>query len=194
MKKQIWKKIRMRNIERIRKRRPANTNNHLIQKMDGLEKKIEMLTSEIQALRKEFSHFGNNITSVESDPSLPSTAQALTFAGHEQNFSSAELAPGVIIGVAELRNCRRSNYQRFTRDLMSVIFTEEDMAKCSVLGKRGVAGRGAAQRPPLPYDKVQAIIYHVQEQFFINPSLIRQAMASKLSDVRKSLQKRHSVT
>lgn len=61
---------------------------------------------------------------------------------------------GILISAHKLRKCKRETPAKYTCDLLTVLFSNEELATCNLSGKKG---KGKLQKRALDKQKVAAI-------------------------------------
>ncbi|XP_036141147.1 uncharacterized protein LOC118645021 isoform X1 [Monomorium pharaonis] len=174
----------------------SKMSQHLIQENDTLKKENDDLKKENMALRislsciKNLPRINNLVENVllkteklndkvdftdfkKSKNEINTTNNILEMESNKESNNEKMIdlgETGVLVSASRLRNCNRNSISQYTCDLLSVVFSKEELASCSLTGKIANTMKGANITPKerLNPKRLEAIEAHVFSIFECN--------------------------
>ncbi|XP_029157941.1 uncharacterized protein LOC114944929 isoform X3 [Nylanderia fulva] len=135
--------------------------------------------------KKNNSEATNNIIEMTSNKELLNNEKMINLGGK-----------GVLVNAGRLRNCNRSSISQYTCDLLSVVFSKEELATSSLTGKIANTMKGAniTPKPALNSKRLEAIEAHVFSIFECNKDtqkLFKAAVRQKCNNATPRASRRN---
>ncbi|KAJ8376477.1 hypothetical protein SKAU_G00070570 [Synaphobranchus kaupii] len=100
------------------------------------------------------------------------------------------LSGGLRLKKALLSPINSASYQRYTAELLVIVFGRDMLASHSLNGRKASNKGDNVVKDSLPAETVGQIIEHVRSKFAVEPGLVRAAIRTKLNNEDKMRKRR----